>query len=84
MSTHHAKRHCFIAGYYYSGDDSFVMHFTEGEIYRYALFGSGFFEFLKSSIQRGVDYNFSYRRPNRISGAYQKINAVPPGWTDSF
>jgi hypothetical protein len=84
MSTHHEKRKCFIAGYYYESNDSFVMHFTEGEIYSYPSFAPELFSLLKLASQHGVLFNSNDRRPNRVSAIYTRIWEIPPGWTDSF
>ena len=84
MSTHHAPRHCFDAGYFYADTSTFVMKFTEGEIYSYPSFSPEIWALIKLAAQRGVLFNGSDRRPSRISAIYQRIWEIPPGYTDSF
>ena len=84
MSTHHAPRKCFKSAYYYADTSTFVMMFTEGEIYSYPSFAPELWALIKLAAQRGVLFNKSDRRPSRISAIYSQIWEIPPGYTDSF
>ena len=84
MSTHHAPRKCFQHAYYYADTSTFVMVFTEGEIYSYPSFSPELWSLIKLAAQRGVLFNASDRRPSRISVIYERIWEIPPGYTDSF
>jgi hypothetical protein len=84
MSSHHPPRHCFQRGYYYADTSTFVMVFTEGEMYSYPSFSPELWALIKLASQRGVLFNASDRRPSRVSAIYDRIWALPPGYIDSF
>ena len=84
MSAHHSTRHCFVAGYYYASASTFVMKFTEGEIYSYPNFSVDLWLLLKLAAQRGVLFNANDRRPSRISAIYSRTWTIPDGFSDSF
>jgi hypothetical protein len=84
MSTHHAPRPCFTAGYYFESANQFFIVFSEGEIYAYTSVLKAQWLELRDHVNRGVYFNAYLRRPNRTTGQYQRVRQLPKGWSDSF
>ena len=84
MSSHHPPRHCFTEARFYAAEQVAILHFTEGELYRYPNFTLADWLQLKSAVHHGKTYNALVRRPNRVLLGFDRQGEFAPGADDTF